>query len=83
MNPRKALSKFLDAIGGIPEDNRNPLFGHINEQLRSIFLKCLIRIYIVSLNVKSENVLMDGLTNCLVLRISMQAGLIPQSPPFR
>lgn len=31
------LLQFLDAVGGIPEDNRDPRFGHINERLRAIF----------------------------------------------
>jgi tetratricopeptide (TPR) repeat protein len=34
---RSSLLEFLDRVGGIPEDNRDPRFGHINEQLRAIF----------------------------------------------
>lgn len=36
------LSRFLDRVGGIPEDNRDPHSRHINEQLRALFSKMAI-----------------------------------------
>ena len=33
---RTPLSEFLDRVGGIPEDNRDPSFGQVNEELRAL-----------------------------------------------
>jgi len=37
VRPTTPLSEFLDHVGGIPEDNRDPRFREVNEELRALF----------------------------------------------
>jgi len=37
LTSRTPLSEFLDRVGGIPEDNRDPRLGQVNEELRTLF----------------------------------------------